>query len=88
MITNLQLEVLLLGQDVSSISSSISPRKKIDFFFILKSGRIQLKHLIKVDAQRFVKMPALFLSRHLYCCCCCNTYFFFSFLLLLLLSFI
>ena len=38
-IAYLQLEVLLLGHDVSSILSSISPGKKINFFFIFKSGR-------------------------------------------------
>ena len=38
-IAYLQLQVLLLGQDVSSISSSISPGRKINFFFIFKSGR-------------------------------------------------
>ena len=38
-IAYLQLEVLLLGQDVSSISSSILPGRKIYFFSIFKSGR-------------------------------------------------
>ena len=40
-IAYLQLEVLLLGQDayVSSVLSSISPGRKINFFFIFKSGR-------------------------------------------------
>jgi len=38
-IAYLHLEALLLGQDVSSTSSSILPGKKINFFFIYKSGR-------------------------------------------------
>jgi len=36
----LHLEVLLLGQDVSSISSSILPGKKINFCFIYKSEKL------------------------------------------------
>ena len=35
----LHLEVLLLGQDAFSVSSSILPGRKINFFFIFKSGR-------------------------------------------------
>ena len=59
----LQLEVLLLGQDVSSISSSKFAGRKINFFFIFNPERslLYIMYLTVVNAQIFVGIPLSYL---------------------------
>ena len=63
MMAYLQLEVLLLGQDVSSISSSKFAGRKINFFFIFNPERslLYIMYLTVVNAQIFVGMPLSYL---------------------------
>ena len=63
MMAYLQLEILLLGQDVSSISSSKFAGRKINFFFIFNPERslLYIMYLTVVNAQIFVGMPLSYL---------------------------